>query len=47
MMSKNQIIEVKAVALLTFMGLGATLAGAGCLAGAIRSIFSLAKGEIE
>ena len=46
-MTKNQVVEVKAALLLTFMGLGATLAGAGCLAGAIRSIVSLAKGEID
>lgn len=46
-MSDNQKIEVKAIMLLAFMGVGATLAGAGCLAGAIRSIVSLAKGEID
>lgn len=46
-MSNNQKTEVKAILLLAFMGMGATLVGAGCIAGAIRSIVSLAKGEID
>lgn len=46
-MSTNKKVEIKAALVLAFMGLGATLAGAGCLAGAVRSTVSLIKGEID